>query len=90
MYLLILDDSTSAVDTKTDALIRQGFKQYIPTTTKIIISQRIASIEDADIIIMLDNGKISNIGNHDYLMRESNVYKTTYLSQTRKDVNSNE
>lgn len=88
--VLILDDSTSAVDTKTDALIRKGFRQYIPTTTKIIISQRIASIEDADIIIMLDNGKISNIGKHDYLMSESSVYRTTYMSQTRKDVNSNE
>ena len=73
--ILILDDSTSAVDTKTDALIREGFKRYIPTTTKIIIAQRIASVEDADLIIVMDNGKIVDMGKHDYLVENCNIYK---------------
>jgi ATP-binding cassette subfamily B protein len=73
--ILILDDSTSAVDTKTDALIREGFKKYIPETTKIIIAQRIASVEEADLIIVMDNGKIVDIGKHDYLMENCNIYK---------------
>ena len=73
--ILILDDSTSAVDTKTDALIREGFKRYIPTTTKIIIAQRIASVEDADLIIVMDNGKIVDMGKHDYLVKNCNIYK---------------
>jgi ATP-binding cassette subfamily B protein len=73
--ILILDDSTSAVDTKTDALIREGFKRYIPETTKIIIAQRIASVEEADLIIVMDNGKIVDIGKHDYLLNNCDIYK---------------
>ena len=80
--ILILDDSTSAVDTKTDALIRQGFKEYIPETTKIIIAQRISSVMDADMIIVLDGGKISAVGNHESLMKESEIYREVYEQQT--------
>ena len=80
--ILILDDSTSAVDTKTDALIRAGFEKYIPETTKIIIAQRIASVENADMIIVMENGKISAIGTHDELLRSSEIYKEVYEQQT--------
>ena len=82
--ILILDDSTSAVDTKTDALIRQGFKQYIPDTTKIIIAQRIASVQDADLILVMDNGRIAEYGTHDELMASSPISRETYEQQTRK------
>lgn len=88
--ILILDDSTSAVDTKTDALIRNGFKHYIPDTTKIIIAQRISSVQDADMIIVLDNGKIVNVGNHDQLMATSEIYKEIYEEQTSKGDEENE
>ena len=81
--ILILDDSTSAVDTRTDALIRMGFKKYIPETTKIIIAQRISSVEDADMIIVMDNGKIANIGTHGQLLSESEIYKEVYSQQTQ-------
>ena len=80
--ILILDDSTSAVDTKTDALIRKGFREFIPETTKIIIAQRIASVEDADMIIVLDNGKISAVGNHGELLNSSEIYREIYEQQT--------
>lgn len=80
--ILILDDSTSAVDTKTDMLIRMGFKSYIPETTKIIIAQRIASVEDADLIIVMDNGKISAMGKHDELIKTSDIYREVYEQQT--------
>ncbi len=79
--ILILDDSTSAVDTKTDALIRMAFKQYIPETTKIIIAQRISSIQDADKIIVLDGGEVSAFGTHDELMKNSEIYREVYTSQ---------
>ncbi len=79
--ILILDDSTSAVDTKTDALIRAGFKSFIPETTKIIIAQRISSVQDADMIIILDGGKISAIGNHAELMQNSEIYREIYQQQ---------
>ena len=82
--ILILDDSTSAVDMKTDAIIRQGFKEYIPDTTKIIIAQRIASVQDADQIIVMDDGKISAIGNHEYLMENSDIYREVYDSQNKQ------
>ncbi len=80
--ILILDDSTSAVDTKTDAYIRMGFVKYIPDTTKIIIAQRVSSVMDADIIIVLDNGKISACGKHDELLKSSSIYKEIYEQQT--------
>lgn len=79
--ILILDDSTSAVDTKTDALIRKGFKSYIPETTKIIIAQRISSVEDADLILVLDGGKISAMGTHTELLKSSEIYRETYEQQ---------
>ncbi len=81
--ILILDDSTSAVDTKTDALIRQGFGRYIPSTTKIIIAQRISSVENADKIIVMDNGKIVNVGKHDELIKTSEIYREVYEQQTK-------
>lgn len=81
--ILILDDSTSAVDTKTDALIRIAFKEYIPQTTKIIIAQRISSIQDADKIIVLDGGEVSSFGTHDELMETSNIYREVYTSQVK-------
>ena len=73
--ILILDDSTSAVDTKTDAMIRSGFKEFIPETTKIIIAQRISSVQEADHIIVMDGGKIQAVGNHEELMKTSPIYK---------------
>ena len=80
--ILILDDSTSAVDMKTDALIREGFKKYIPETTKIIIAQRVASVMDADLIIILDDGKIVDMGKHEELLATSSIYKEVYEQQT--------
>ena len=80
--ILILDDSTSAVDTKTDAFIRQGFKKFIPDTTKIIIAQRVASVQDADLIIVMDNGKIADMGTHDELLKLSEIYREVYNQQT--------
>src|SRR5699024_3427556 len=81
--VLILDDSTSAVDTRTDALIRQGFRQFIPDTTKIIIAQRVASVQDADRIIVMDGGRISAIGTHEELLKSSDIYREVYTSQTK-------
>ncbi len=79
--ILILDDSTSAVDTKTDAFIRKSMREYIPETTKLIIAQRISSVQDADKIVVLDGGRIIALGNHDQLMEGCEVYRETYLSQ---------
>lgn len=81
--ILILDDSTSAVDTKTDALIRKAFREEIPDTTKIIIAQRIASVEDADLILVMDNGKIMQQGTHEELLKTSDIYREVYESQTK-------
>ena len=81
--ILILDDSTSAVDTKTDALIRAGFRTYIPETTKIIIAQRVASVQDADLIVIMNNGKIDAMGTHAELLANSPIYRETYEQQTR-------
>ena len=80
--ILILDDSTSAVDTKTDALIRSGFRSYIPETTKLIIAQRVASVEDADLILVMDNGRIAAAGDHASLLRDSEIYREVYEQQT--------
>ena len=81
--IIILDDSTSAVDTRTDALIRDGFRSFIPDTTKIIIAQRVASVQDADIIVVLDNGRISDCGTHEELLARSDIYREVYESQTK-------
>lgn len=83
--ILILDDSTSAVDTKTDALIRKAFREAIPDTTKIIIAQRISSVQDADKIIVMSGGRIDDYGTHDELMRTNAIYKEIYDSQTKGD-----
>lgn len=81
--ILILDDSTSAVDTKTDALIRKAFKETIPDTTKIIIAQRISSVQDADRIIVLNDGKVDGIGTHEELLNSNNIYREVYESQVK-------
>ena len=81
--ILILDDSTSAVDTRTDALIRKGFREFIPETTKIIIAQRVASVQDADKIILMHNGRIESVGDHDGLMATSAVYREIFEEQTK-------
>ena len=82
--ILILDDSTSAVDTKTDALIRKGLKEEIPNTTKIIVAQRVSSIQEADQIIVLDNGRISAVGNHEELLKSNEIYQDVYYSQNKQ------
>lgn len=81
--VLILDDSTSAVDTRTDALIRKGLREYIPETTKIIIAQRTASVEDADRIIVMDGGRINAIGTHKELLKSNEIYREVYTSQNK-------
>ena len=84
--VLILDDSTSAVDTYTDALIRKAFREYLPQTTKIIIAQRISSVQDCDRIIVMHNGEINGIGNHEELLKSNDIYREVYESQQRKAV----
>jgi ATP-binding cassette subfamily B protein len=81
--ILILDDSTSAVDTFTDSKIRRGLRECIPDTTKIIIAQRISSVEDCDKIIILENGEINDIGNHNELLERNEIYKDIYESQQK-------
>lgn len=82
--ILILDDSTSAVDTKTDALIREGFRRYLPETTKIIIAQRTGSVEDADRILVMNNGRIVDTGTHEELLESSEIYREVYTSQNKQ------
>ena len=81
--ILILDDSTSAVDTRTDAKIRQAFREEIPGTTKLIIAQRVASVQDADMIVIMDNGKICDVGTHQQLLKTSEIYREVYESQKK-------
>ena len=81
--ILILDDSTSAVDTRTDALIRKGFREYIPETTKIIIAQRVASVQDCDMIIIMDGGKVMGTGTHEELLKSNEIYREIYEEQTK-------
>ena len=81
--ILILDDSTSAVDMKTDAMIRKAFREELPDTTKIIIAQRIASVQGADRIIVMDDGRIDSIGTHEQLMKSSLIYREVYESQNK-------
>jgi len=81
--ILILDDSTSAVDTRTDAMIRKAFAEEIPDTTKLIIAQRVASVQDADVIVVLDGGKIAAIGDHETLLQTSEIYREVYESQVK-------
>ena len=80
--ILILDDSTSAVDTATDAKIRQAFREEIPDTTRLIIAQRISSVQDCDRIIVMDNGRVSGFGTHEELLRSNLIYREVYESQT--------
>lgn len=80
---MILDDSTSAVDTKTDKLIRKAFKEEIPNTTKIIIAQRISSVQEADKIIVLDNGEINACGTHEELIKTNSIYQEVFYSQMK-------
>ena len=88
--VLILDDSTSAVDMKTDALLRAAFRQYIPDTTKIIIAQRVASVMDADKIVIMNNGRIDDIGTHDELLKRNEIYREVYYSQNKQTMPDNE
>ena len=81
--ILILDDSTSAVDTRTDASIRQAFREEIPGTTKLIIAQRVSSVQDADMIVIMDNGQVAAVGNHEQLLKTSDIYREVYESQRK-------
>ena len=78
-----MDDSTSAVDTRTDAMIRKAFAEEIPGTTKLIIAQRVASVQEADLILVLDGGKVAAAGKHDELLQTSEIYREVYESQVK-------
>ena len=81
--ILILDDSTSAVDTRTDALIKKAFAEEIPDTTKLIIAQRVSSVQDADKIVIMENGVIDDVGTHQELLERNEIYKEIYYSQVK-------
>ena len=81
--MLILDDSTSAVDTRTDAMIRKSFREEIPNVTKIIIAQRVSSVQEADQIIVMDGGKINAVGTHEELLKTNQIYQEVYYSQNK-------
>ena len=81
--VLILDDSTSAVDTATDAMIRKAFREELPDTTKIIIAQRISSVQEADMIIVLESGRVNAVGTHEELLASNKIYREVYLSQQK-------
>ena len=81
--ILILDDSTSAVDTQTDALIRKAFREELPAVTKLIIAQRVASVQDADLILVMDNGRVVAQGTHEALLASNEIYREVYTSQTK-------
>ena len=81
--ILILDDSTSAVDTKTDAMIQKAFIDEIPDTTRLIIAQRISSVQNADRIVVMDNGRIADVGTHEELLASSKIYQEVYYSQVK-------
>ena len=85
--MLILDDSTSAVDTKTDAIIQKSFAQYIPETTKIIIAQRASSVQHADQIVVLDDGRVAAVGKHQELLKVCDIYREVYESQQKGESN---
>ena len=87
--MLILDDSTSAVDTKTDAMIRKGFRDFIPETTKIIIAQRVSSVQDADRILIMEGGRIADIGTHEELLSRNAMYQDIYYSQNKASEEAN-
>ena len=81
--IIMREPSVVAVDTRTDAIIRKSMREEIPNTTKLIIAQRISSVQDADVIIILDDGKINAIGNHDTLLQQNDIYREIYTSQTK-------
>jgi ATP-binding cassette subfamily B protein len=81
--ILILDDSTSAVDTQTDAKIRKAFREELPDITKLIIAQRVASVQDADIILVMENGRVAAQGTHEELLASNEIYREVYTSQTK-------
>ena len=83
---MILDDSTSAVDTHTDAMIRKAFAEEIPGTTKLIIAQRVASVQEADMILILDNGTVVDVGDHQTLLERCDIYREVYESQRKGDI----